>query len=417
MAISRFAKFGAVGAVALAGAASFVMAQPAAERKVAPRPLPVVSPVVADASGKTPAQIVRDAEEAAMKKPVVVRDPIAGKPSIDLVFAIDCSGSMGGVIETAKQKVWTIVNEVGKAKPAPRLRIGLLGYGDGSRTFRRFDLSDDLDEVYKNLMTFKDEGWGEEYVGLVIQKSLNEMSWSQAATSLKIVYVVGNETAKQGPLDYEKTAPQATKQNVFVNAVYCGSSGGEETWREFSKLAEGRYLHIAGDGGAVVIDTPYDADLQKLGSGINKTYLRYGSRAEYGAQNQMAQDSAAETVGGAPTSAARAVAKSSAQYNNSSWDLLDASREPGFDIEKVKTEDLPAEMRAMTVAERKTHLQKKAQERAQIQEKIKTLGAQRAQYIEKKMKEDGKNPDKSFDDAVRRSLIDQAARAGFTFEK
>jgi hypothetical protein len=87
------------------------------------------------------------------------------------VFAIDCSGSRGPVIETAKQTVWDIVNQVAKAKPAPILRIGLYGYGNGDRTSGKFDLSDDLDEVYKNLMAFKDEGWSEEYVGFIINKA------------------------------------------------------------------------------------------------------------------------------------------------------------------------------------------------------------------------------------------------------
>ena len=119
------------------------------------------APVFAAPTAKTAIQPLQNAE-----------------PIVEIVFAIDCSGSMGGVIETAKQKVWDIVNEVALAKPAPRLRIGLLGYGNGDATWRKFDLSDDLDTVYGNLTTFKDEGWATEYVGQAVQKSLNEMSWS-----------------------------------------------------------------------------------------------------------------------------------------------------------------------------------------------------------------------------------------------
>ena len=65
-------------------------------------------------------------------QPAVTMNPIA-PPRIDVVFCIDCSGSMGGVIDTAKQKVWEIVNEIAKAKPVPVLRIGLLGYGLSER--------------------------------------------------------------------------------------------------------------------------------------------------------------------------------------------------------------------------------------------------------------------------------------------
>src|SRR4051794_4918479 len=69
------------------------------------------------------------------------------KPHIDVVFCLDCSGSMGPVIETAKQKVWSTVNEITRAKPSPILRIGLLGYGNFDKEYRQFDLTDDLDIV------------------------------------------------------------------------------------------------------------------------------------------------------------------------------------------------------------------------------------------------------------------------------
>src|SRR5690349_259986 len=72
---------------------------------------------------------------------------VADTPVVDIVFCIDCSGSMGPVIDTAKQKVWAIVNEVAKIKPTPILRIGMYGYGNGNGPFRKFELSDDLDTV------------------------------------------------------------------------------------------------------------------------------------------------------------------------------------------------------------------------------------------------------------------------------
>src|SRR3954468_20283844 len=121
----------------------------------------------------SPVAFAADAPKAEPAKAEPAKADAAGKPAddrphIDVVFCVDCSGSMGPVIETAKQKVWAIVNEVARAKPSPVLRIGLLGYGDHDRQFRQFDLTDDLDDVYKHLVTFKDEGWGDEYVGLAV---------------------------------------------------------------------------------------------------------------------------------------------------------------------------------------------------------------------------------------------------------
>src|SRR5688572_16674505 len=87
----------------------------------------VVSPVLADDSAPDPGAKPQAALPGGDAAPGAAED----KPHIDVVFCIDCSGSMGPVIEAAKQKVWAIVNEVARAKPAPVLRIGLLGYGNG----------------------------------------------------------------------------------------------------------------------------------------------------------------------------------------------------------------------------------------------------------------------------------------------
>src|SRR5438874_4936633 len=96
-----------------------------------------------------------------------IAEPAApDKPRIDIVFCIDCSGSMRPVIETSKQKVWAIVNEIAKARPSPVLRIGLLGYGNALQPLRFTQLTEDLDAVYKDLMTYTDDAaLGQEFVG------------------------------------------------------------------------------------------------------------------------------------------------------------------------------------------------------------------------------------------------------------
>ena len=71
--------------------------------------------------------------------------PAAEKPHIDIVFCIDCSGSMGPVIETAKQKVWAIVNE--KKIPVTRPNLELTFKTDDLRgqikAFSRQKLADE----------------------------------------------------------------------------------------------------------------------------------------------------------------------------------------------------------------------------------------------------------------------------------
>lgn len=343
------------------------------------------------------------------------------QPHIDVVFCIDCSGSMGPVIETAKQKVWEIVNEIAKAKPAPALRIGLLGYGNADRSYRSFDLSDDLDEVYKNLVTFKDEGWGDEYVGLAVHKAIGEMHWSPGDRTLKVIFVVGNETARQGPteFDYTRTAADSADKGIIVNAIYCGDTDyvtATPTWREMAKIGTGRYMEIAATGGAIAIATPFDKELGDLSAQLNTTYVAYGRRAAVFAANQVAQDSNATAVGGTVVAAQRAAAKSSAVYNNAHWDLVDASKCPDFKWEAINKEDLPADLQTLSVDQRREYVDKKSAERAEIQQKIRDLSAKREAVVQAEIKKRGLDTQKAFAENVRQAITEQARAKGFRFD-
>ncbi len=348
--------------------------------------------------------------------------PPREQPHVDVVFCIDRSGSMSGVIETAKKKVWSIVNETAKAKPSPVLRIGLIGYGNAEQLIDKLDLTDDLDEVYKHLMTYRDDaGLGQEFVGHAVHVATDQMKWSDGKQALKIIYVVGNETAHQGPanLDYTKTAPQAIAKGIMVNAIYCGDydrKTAPPTWMEMAKLADGQYMEIAGDGGAVVVATPFDKELAELNGKLNATYVGYGGRARAGAQNQAAQDTAAASLAPAVL-AERTASKANAQYANPTWDLVDASKKEGFDLAKVKDAELPEEMRKLDAKGRKEYLEKKVKEREDVQKSIKELATKRDAYVKTEIEKSAKSgKGDSFDAAVRDSLRKQAESKGFKFE-
>jgi len=243
------------------------------------------------------------------------------------------------------------------------------------------------------------------------------MKWSDGKQLLKVIYVVGNETARQGPAewDYSVTAPGAIRQSIIVNAIYCGSAGGEETWREFARLADGQYLAIAGSGGAVTVQTPFDPKLDALSKRVNLTYVPYGTNGERGRLNQEAQDANTVKAGGFAGAADRALAKSARQYNNRGWDLVDATCEPGFDWSKIKDAELPQEMQKMTLAERKAYVARKQKERADIQAQIKSVSAQRDAYVKDEIKKQGLKGDQAFEEAVRRSIVQQAEKKGYRF--
>jgi len=199
-------------------------------------------------------------EEAMVSQPALQEAPT----SVDVVFAIDCSGSMSRMIDQAKEKVVEIVGNIRSFAPSAPLRIGLIRYGDTNRRFAMFPLSTDHATVYKNLMATTSElSAFQEWVGLFVRKAANEMNWTHDARALKLLYVIGNETAAQQPdaeYHFQRTVPAAARSGIIVNAILCTiddprfmnrsavARQDEQrlTWASIAQLGGGEYLELSG---------------------------------------------------------------------------------------------------------------------------------------------------------------------------
>ncbi len=85
------------------------------------------------------------------------------RPMVEVVFALDTTGSMGGLIQAAKEKIWSIATSMAQSQPAPEIRMGLVAYRDRGDAYvtRVVDLSEDLDSMYATLMDFQADGGGD----------------------------------------------------------------------------------------------------------------------------------------------------------------------------------------------------------------------------------------------------------------
>jgi hypothetical protein len=324
--------------------------------------------------------------------PVPPPPPGKGEPAqqpaqqIDLVIAIDTSSSMDGLIDAARQQLWETVGQLGRAEPRPRLRVGLISYGntsyDAAAGWVRLDgdLSTDLDSVYARLFALR-TGGGEEYVARALYVAATRMTWSQEPGTRRMFIVAGNEPADQDrEISLQRALGEAQERGITVNTIYCGSESNGEValWRSLAQDGGGKFAAIDHNA-AVTVATPVDSELARLSAALNSTYVAYGSGGATRAQNQAAQDQNAATIG-APAAAARAVAKSSGLYRNDEWDLVDALKDGK--LAQVKDEELPADLRKMSSAERQAFLTKKAEERAALQQRISELSVQRAGHVQ-----------------------------------
>ncbi len=352
---------------------------------------------------------------------------------IDLVLCLDVSGSMNGLIDSAKIKLWEIVNEMARLKPTPDLRVSLYSYGhdtypaDKGWVRKENDLTRDLDDVYKTLNALTING-GTELVARVSKTALDEQKWSQEAGALKLIFVCGNEPANQDKVvSLEEIQALAKKQGVIVNTIYCGSaaSGEARGWQTFAENCGGRHVNIDQNKAVqqVAIKTEYDEQILKLNAQLNNTYVAYGVKGAEKLENQAAQDAnaaKAPTNGGAPAAAlSRAASKAGGLYRNSTWDLVDRMKEDkSFDITKLKEEELCDEMKKLKPDERLAYVKKTAEEREKLQKEIGELSAKRQKKIDAELAKLPKtDADKALDEAVKAVVREQAAAKGFQVGK
>jgi hypothetical protein len=343
--------------------------------------------------------------------------PASETRAVDVVICLDTSGSMQGLLDSTRARIWDVVNELAKMKPTPELRVGLLSFGTDKGTesdgwiVQHLDLTGELDSVYSALMSLT-IGGNEEYVGRALDKAIDGMSWSRDREALRVIFVAGNEPADQGAEshDFRVAARAARARDIIVNALYAGNreQAVVEKWPELARGGAGNFSAIDPSRGTIQLATPQDERLLQLNGLLNTTYLPYGPRGRDGLANQIAQDGNASRLG-VESCSSRIVAKGGALYTNASWDLVDAALTDGFDWDAVPLADLPEELRSKTREQRVAAVAAMRKQRESIQTEIQRVSDERETVIRNKQEADVTG----LGDAMRRAIREQAKAKGF----
>jgi uncharacterized protein YegL len=344
-----------------------------------------------------------------------------------MVFVLDTTGSMGGLIDGAKQRIWGIINEVMQTPAHPSVRVGLVAYRDHGDAYvtQILPVTNDLDKVYTALMDFRADGGGDgpEDVRQALADGVHKAGWSKpSADTAQVVFLVGDapphDDYAQEP-DTLTTTAHAVKAGMTVNTIQCGADDGtRQIWQTIAQRGEGRFFAIAQDGGVQTVATPYDARLSELGTKLGSTYLAYGGGAgpagtTYREGARMRQAASEDKVGRdapAPAQAERAFNKA---LNKDAYvgDLLQSIENGSVKLEDVKTDDLPDELQKMKSEERQKEVERRLTERKKMRDEIVSLSKQRDEYVaaERKKSSGGQS---GFDSAVASALKEQMARKG-----
>lgn len=348
--------------------------------------------------------------------------PPPQKQKIQIALLLDTSNSMDGLIGQAKSQLWKLVNHLTNAKKAGKdtdIEIALFEYGNdnlsiGEGYVRMVSaLTSDVDGLSEQLFSLKTRG-GSEYCGWVIKNAVTDLSWSADSNDLKMIVIAGNEPFDQGRVSYRQSCEQATQKNIIINTIFCGSDkeGMRTHWLDGANLGKGQYLNIDQDRNVTHVPTPYDAELVKLNTALNATYVGYGYYGKKKSDRQLIQDKNAAEFGSGNV-AQRVTYKGKRQYRNDDWDLVDATEKDPKKLEHLSASDWPDDMKAMSLEERKTYLATKRTQRQKIQKQIRDLDLKMTAYVADEQKKRGIT--NTLDQVMLNTVTQQAKVKGFVF--
>jgi len=351
------------------------------------------------------------------------------KLRIEVCFVLDTTGSMGGLIAGAKQKIWAVANMMISGKPKPEIHIGLIGYRDKSDAYvtKTYPLSEDIDDIYAKLTAFQAQGGGDtpEAVNQALHEAVYKMKWSKSKDVLKVIFLVGDAPPHMDykqDVKYTVTCEQAAKSDIIINTIQCGRMASTTPiWKEIAAKAEGKFNQILQDGGVLAMATPFDKEIAKHNIALNRTVTGYGTV-------RMQRIAADKAVAAGRSSKEVAADRAAYLYNAASpssisapvisggGDLTELLANKKLDIKDIEEKKLPENVRKMKPKEREDHLKKQVEDRNKAQAELKGLLKKRADFIAKKnaeLKKSGKL--KGFDAQVQNLIREQAAPKGIAY--
>jgi Mg-chelatase subunit ChlD len=352
---------------------------------------------------------------------------IQARQKIEVVFVLDTTSSMTGLIETAKEKIWSIAATMAQARQAPEIRMGLVAFRDRGDDYvtRMFDLTNDLDAMYTKLMGFAAVGGGDgpESVNAALATAIDKISWSQDPSSYRVVFLVGDAPPHmdyQDERQYPEIVRAAVAKGIIVNTIQCGDvPATAEPWRQIARLGNGRYLDVGQTGDAFAVSTPYDEELAELSARLDGTRVFYGTADKLDRLFERSAQAEEIVVAASTASQARRAAFNATESGAASYfgedDLIEDIASGEIALEDVPAEHLPQSLRALDATAREAEVTGVLERRRELQSEIGRLSEARERYIADEIEEAG-GAAGSLDQKIFDVVREQGASVGLSYD-
>lgn len=375
--------------------------------------------------GKTPT-IQPPVVTTNVTNPSIITPIVQNQKKIEVAFVLDTTGSMSGLIQGAKDNIWSIASSMASAESAPIIKMGLVAYRDRGDDYvtKVADLSADLDTNYGTLMGFQAAGGGDhrESVNKALHDAVEKLSWSKDQDTYRVIFLVGDappQTKYQDEMQFPEIVKLAQSKGIIINTILCGSDKQTlSPWKQIANLGQGEFFQVTQSGNAVAIATPYDDQIASLSKQLDNTRLYYGDAHT---KEMKRKKTAATELFNSEASAASIARK--AEFNTSRSgahnftggnELVNDVMTGQMDLSKIEREQLPEELQALKPEERTKVVEQKSATRKRLQQEIAKLSQQRHAYIKTELAESNAD-ENSIDNRIYQTVRSQASAKGLVY--
>ena len=313
----------------------------------------------------------------AIPKPPPSATAAAEERRMEVVFVLDTTGSMGGMIAGAKQKIWAIANKLKSAEPTPDIHFGLVAFRDRGDSFVTLltPLTDNLDDIYRELFGYHAGGGGDspESVNAALYSAVHDFQWSDDPKVLRAIFLVGDAPPHMDYPDdvkYPESCRIAQAKGIVVNTLQCGHNDETaDVWRRIAVLTGGNYSVIPQDGGSIKIETSQDGEIARLTAALDATIVPYGTpeeRTKLARNRSMIGRMSKEGV--ADRSSFLRKVEGAVMAGRS--DLILEVMSDRFQLAAIDPEKLEPRLRNMFAAEREAFILRLVEERRALQREL-----------------------------------------------
>ena len=347
------------------------------------------------------------------------------QPKMEVVFVLDATGSMGGMIANAKDKIWSIASSLAQAEPAPQLSFGFVAFRDIRDAYvtKQVSLTSDIDQFYYKLMAIKAAGGGDtpESVNQALAEAVFDFQWDDDPGTYRSIFLVGDSPPHMNYNDvkYQKSCAAAVKKDIIINTIQCGSNvATARIWTEIADFTNGEHLKLTAAGSGYAVTTPYDLELKKLARELDQGRMYHGTEKQRRAGN--AKKDVSDRIykeANAEESAKRAIYNVTTKSGKGNFlgenELINDIMEGEVELEDVAEESLPASLQALPAENRGKVVQAKVKQRKKLENRIAELDLKRDEYLREQMAGDKTAVDSSFNSQIFHTLKRQTSKKKF----